>query len=160
MLDLETGTQAVPGQPGEVVATIFDKACSLIRFATGDLSALAPDAPCPCGRTAPQLAGLLGRVGDGVKGKGMFVRASQMDAVMKRFPEVVCYQATVTRERHQDSLVYAIELSESVVQPDDLTRRIAETLRDEVKVRGEVRIVPVGTIPAGAKKLNDCRVWK
>jgi phenylacetate-CoA ligase len=106
------------------------------------------------------LTGLLGRVGDGVKVKGMFVRVGQMDAVMKRFPEVACYQATVTREQHQDNLAYAVELSESVVQPDDLTRRIADALRDEVKVRGEVRIVPAGTISAGAKKLNDCRVWK
>lgn len=160
VLDLETGTEAAPGQPGEVVATVFDKAYPLVRFATGDLSSLAPDMPCGCGRTAPKLTGLLGRVGDGIKVKGMFVRVSQMETVLKRFAEVTRCQATVTREQHQDRLAYAVELAESIAASDDLAGRIADALREEIKVRGEVRIVPAGTIPDGAKKINDCRVWK
>jgi len=160
VLDLETGTEAAPGQPGEVVATVFDEAYPLIRFATGDLSSLAPGIPCGCGRTAPKLTGLLGRVGDGIKVKGMFVRVSQMETVLKRFAEVTRYQATVTREQHQDQLAYAVELAASIAAPDDLAGRIADALREEIKVRGEVRIVPAGTIPDGAKKINDCRVWK
>jgi phenylacetate-CoA ligase len=160
VLDLESGMPVVPGQPGEVVASIFDETYPLIRFATGDLSTLAPDIPCRCGRTSPKLAGLLGRVGDGVKVRGMFVRAAQMDAVTKRFPEVARYQATVTREQHQDQLSYAVELAASVAEPADLALRIAEALREEVKVRGDVRIVPAGTIPVGARKIDDRRVWK
>jgi phenylacetate-CoA ligase len=160
VLDLETGAPVVPGQPGEVVASIFDETYPLLRLGTGDLSSLAPDVPCGCGRTSPKLAGLLGRVGDGVKVRGMFVRAAQMDAVTKRFPDVACYQAIVTREQHQDQLSYAVELVASVAEPADLAPRIAEALREEVKVRGEVRIVPAGTIPVGAKKIDDRRVWK
>jgi phenylacetate-CoA ligase len=160
VLDLETGQEAAPGQPGEVVATIFDQAYPLLRFATGDLSTFAPEAACPCGRTARKLSGLLGRVGDGVKVKGMFVRASQMEEVMKRFPEVARYQAVVTREQHQDRIAYALELSAPPGDPAALAARIAEALREAVKVRGEVEVVAPGTIPAGARKIEDRRVWK
>lgn len=160
VLDLESGMQAVPGQPGEVVATIFDEAYPLIRFATGDLSTLAPDLRCGCGRTSPKLSGLLGRVGDGVKVKGMFVRAGQLDAVMQRFPEVARYQATVTREQHQDHLSYTVELVASIGDAEKLALRIAEALREEIKIRGEVRIVPAATIASGARKIDDRRVWR
>jgi phenylacetate-CoA ligase len=160
LLDPASGQPTSPGQPGEVVATIFDDAYPLVRFATGDLSTLAPPARCPCGRTAPKLAGLLGRVGDGVKVKGMFVRAGQMDAVMKRFPAVARYRAVVTREGQQDHLAYEVELSGPDAGAGDLAARISEALREEVKVRGHVDIVPRGTLPEGAKRLEDRRVWK
>src|SRR5260370_33875542 len=62
VLDLESGAPAAPGQPGQIVATIFDPAYPLPRFATGDIGALGPDAPCPFGRTAPKAARLPGRV--------------------------------------------------------------------------------------------------
>jgi phenylacetate-CoA ligase len=167
ILDLATREPAAPGQPGEVVATIFDEAYPLIRFATGDLSSFLDDAPCPCGRTAPKLAGILGRVGDAVKVKGMFVRASQLEEVLKGFPEVARWQAVVTRSAHQDHLAYLVELAASgqasgqaAGQAEGLADRLAEALREQVKVRGEVEIVPAGTIPATAKKLDDRRVWK
>jgi phenylacetate-coenzyme A ligase PaaK-like adenylate-forming protein len=159
VLDLETGEPAAPGQPGEVVGTLFDVSYPLLRFGTGDLSALGPEERCSCGRTTPKLLGLLGRVGDGVKVKGMFIRAGQMDGILKRFPEVVRWQAVVTREAHLDRLEYQVELS----APDEggtLAGRLAEALRDEVKVKGEVRAVAAGTIPPGAKRIDDRRVWK
>src|SRR5205085_12603408 len=92
ILDLETGKPAEPGQPGHVVGTTFDADYPVLRFATGDISALAPSAPCSCGRTAPKLKGLLGRVGDAIKVKGMFVRGSEIEQVMKRFPAVARFQ--------------------------------------------------------------------
>ncbi len=160
VLDLETREAAPPGQPGEVVATIFDEAYPLLRFATGDLSTIAPGGPCPCGRTTPKLAGLLGRVGDGVKVKGMFVRAGQMGEVLKRFPEVARWQAVVTREDHHDHLAYSVELGAPAGDAAALASRIAEALREEIKVRGEVKLVKPGTIPEGAKKIDDRRVWR
>lgn len=159
VLDIETGKPAGPGQPGEVVGTLFDVAYPLLRFGTGDLSSLGPEERCGCGRTTPKLQGLLGRVGDGVKVRGMFVRAGQIDGVMKRFPEVAAWQAVITREAHVDRLDYVVELS----APDAggaLAARLAEALREEVKVKGEVRASPGGTIPAGAKRIDDRRVWK
>jgi len=159
VLDLETQEPAEPGHPGLVVATIFDETYPLVRFATGDLSTFLEDVPCVCGRTAPKLAGILGRVGDAVKVKGMFVRGSQMEEVLKGFPEVGRFQAVITREAHQDRLRYIVELS-SGAREDGLKDRIAEALRGLLKVRGEVELVPPGTIPAGAKKIDDKRVWK
>ncbi|HVT18423.1 MAG TPA: AMP-binding protein [Thermoanaerobaculia bacterium] len=159
VLDLATREPVAPGQPGEVVATIFDEAYPLIRFATGDLSAFREDRPCPCGRTAPKLAGILGRVGDAVKVKGMFVRASQMEEVVKGFPQVARFQAVVTRSAHQDHLAYLVELAADA-PAGDLADRLAEALREQLKVRGDVEIVSPGTIPAGAKRIDDRRVWK
>src|SRR5512146_3332894 len=137
VLDLETGQPAAPGQPGEVVVTIFDEAYPLLRFATGDLSTFAPEARCGCGRTTPKLAGLLGRIGDAVKVRGMFVRGAQVEAVGKRFPEVQKVQAIVTREGHHDDLTVLAE----VAAPDaagGLADRLAEALREELKVRATV----------------------
>jgi phenylacetate-CoA ligase len=158
VLDLETGRPAAPGQPGQLVVTTFDPAYPLIRFATGDIGALAEPSACPCGRTAPKLAGLLGRVGDAVKVKGMFVRGAQMDEVLKRFPAVARWQAVITRDQHQDQLAYAIELAEGVPPPDP--NAMAEALRETLKVRGDVKIVPPGSLPANARRIDDRRVWK
>lgn len=159
VLDLETGAPAAPGQPGEVVATIFDEAYPLLRFATGDIATFAPEAPCPCGRTTPKLAGLLGRVGDAVKVRGMFVRGAQVEAVAKRFAEIAKVQALVTREGHQDKLEIVAEVADPA-GGGDLAHRFAEALREEIKVRPEVRLAPPGTIAPNAKRLEDRRVWK
>ena len=159
LLDIETGQLAELGQPGEIVATLFDQVYPLIRFATGDISSWKEAAPCPCGRTAPKLSGLLGRVGDAVKVKGLFIRGIQIDDVMKAFPEVARYQAIVTREQHKDQLCYVVELVEAA-SSQGLAERLAEALKDQVKVRGEVEIATAGTIAQGAKKIDDRRVWK
>jgi phenylacetate-CoA ligase len=159
LLDLEGGQPAASGQPGQVVATIFDETYPLVRFATGDISAFMEDERCSCGRTTPKLAGILGRVGDAVKVKGMFVRGSQMEEVLKRFPAVSRFQAVVTREAHQDHLRYLLEVKTAAEEPG-LADRVAEALRDNLKVRGEVELVPPGTIPAGARKIEDKRIWK
>jgi phenylacetate-CoA ligase len=159
VLDPASREAVAPGKPGEVVATIFDTAYPLIRFATGDLSTFLPDHPCPCGRTAPKLAGILGRVGEAVKVKGMFVRASQMEEVVKGFPEVARFQAVVTRAAHEDHLHYLVELA-AEAPTAGLADRLAAALREQLKVRGDVELASPGTIPAGAKKIDDRRVWK
>ena len=159
VLDLETRAPAAPGQPGEVVATIFDEAYPLVRFGTGDIATLAPPTPCPCGRTTPKLAGLLGRVGDAVKVRGMFVRGAQVEGVAKRFPEVARVQAVVTREGHHDELEVLAEVA-SPAGAGDLAARLGEALREELKVRADVRVVGPGTIPANGKRIDDRRVWK
>jgi phenylacetate-CoA ligase len=158
VLDLETGAPAAAGQPGEVVVTIFDDAYPLLRLATGDIAALAPEAPCRCGRTTAKLAGLLGRVGDAVKVRGLFVRGAQVEAVAKRFPEVLRVQAIVTREAHHDRLEVLAEVADPAAP--SLAAALADALREELKVRPEVRLAPAGTIPQGAKRIEDRRVWK
>ena len=157
VLDLETGRAAEPGQPGEIVATSLDPAYPLLRFATGDVGALAPPAPCPCGRTAPKLAGILGRVGDAVKVKGMFVRGAQVEGVLRGFPEAGRFRATVTREEHVDLLAYEVEVEDPRIP--GLGERIAVALQEAVKVRGAVRFVPRGALGEGGKRIDDRRRW-
>ena len=159
LIDIESGQPAEPGQPGEIVVTLFDQAYPLIRFATGDISSWKDPSVCACGRTAPKLTGLLGRIGDAVKVKGMFIRGAQIDDVMKTFPEVARYQAIVTREQHQDQLAYVVELTGGAFSAV-FAERLAEALKDQVKVRGDVEIAATGTIAQGAKKIDDRRVWK
>lgn len=159
VVDLETGKPAGPGQPGEVVGTLFDVSYPLLRFGTGDLSILGPEERCACGRTTPKLQGLLGRVGDGVKVRGMFVRAGQIAEVTKRFPEVARWQAVVTRQDHYDRIEYLVEVAAGA-DAAGLPERLAEALREEIKVKGEVRAVAAGTIGEGAKRIDDQRVWK
>ena len=82
-----------------------------------------------------------------------------MEGVAKRFPEIARVQALITREGHQDRLEIVAEVA-SPAGAGDLAARFAEALRDEIKVRPEVRLVAAGTIPAGAKRIEDRRVWK
>jgi len=159
VLDLETRKPAVPGQPGEIVVTTFDPAYPLLRFATGDIGTLAPSSTCACLRTAPKLAGLVGRVGDAVKVKGMFIRGAEIAKALEAFPTVARFQAVVTRDQHQDHLAYVIELAEGAAAEPGLDARIADILREAIKVRGEVRIAPPGTLRPGAKRIEDRRTW-
>src|SRR5262249_5084601 len=154
VLDLETGVQAAPGQPGQLVATIFDEAYPLIRFATGDIGAMAQPSKCACGRTAPKLAGLLGRVGDAVKVKGVCIRGAEIERGLTPCPGGARFQAVVTREHHQDQLEYVLELAPGAAVD---VAQVADALRDAVKVRGEVR---AGQVPEGSKRVDDRRVWK
>jgi phenylacetate-CoA ligase len=154
VLDLESGKPAAPGQPGHIVGTIFDEAYPLLRFATGDIGAMAPPQRCACGRTAPKLAGLMGRVGDAVKVKGMFIRGAEIDKALKAFPGIARFQAVVTREQHQDHLEYVLDLQPGAAVDVAL---VADALREAVKVRGEVRTGPVAE---NAKRIDDRRVWK
>ena len=160
IVDLETHRPAEPGQPGLLVATTFDESYPLIRFVPGDISAFAADQACPCSRTAPKLTGILGRVGDAVKVKGMFVRGSQIEEVFKKFSEVRRFQAVVSRQEHQDALVYLVELSQEVADRSALMSRLGDSLKEALKVRGEVQLVATGTIGEGAKRIDDRRVWK
>jgi phenylacetate-CoA ligase len=154
VLDLESATPAAPGQPGQIVATIFDPAYPLLRFGTGDIGTMAAPGQCACGRTAPKLAGLLGRVGDAVKVKGMFIRGAEIDKALKTFPGIARFQAVITRDHHQDHLEYVLDLAPGATVDVAL---VADALRDAVKVRGEVR---TGTVPENAKRIDDRRVWK
>jgi phenylacetate-CoA ligase len=153
VLDLESGAPAAPGDPGQIVATIFDESYPLLRFATGDIGTMAPPASCACGRTAPKLAGLLGRMGDAVKVKGMFIRGAEIEKALKAFPAIARFQAVVTREHHQDHLLYVLELAPGAAVDVAL---VADALRDAVKVRGEVR---TGEVAPNAKRIDDRRVW-
>ena len=155
--DPETGAPLPPGQVGEIVCTVNHRAYPMIRFGTGDLSVVT-DAACPCGRTAPRMLGWRGRADEVTKVRGMFIHPRQVGEVLARFPAVARGQAVVTREAHQDALTLDVELAPGA-DATSATGGMVEAIRDVMKLRGEVRIVPAGTIPEGAKKIDDRRTW-
>ena len=159
IVDPETGKQLGPGKMGEIVATTFNKVYPLIRFGTGDLSVLT-ETPCPCGRTSSRLLKILGRVDQATKVRGLFVHPGQVDEVASKHPQIAKYQVVVTRKEHKDEMTFRIELKEGVSQPEKLKEEIERSIRDVMKVRGDVQFVPKGTIPEGAKKIEDQRTWE
>jgi phenylacetate-CoA ligase len=158
IVDPQTGRQLPPGETGEIVATSFSKTYPLIRFGTGDLSYLTDD-PCPCGRSSPRLARILGRTDQITKVRGVFVHPGQADELARRYPNIAAYRVVVTRERDQDVMTFQVELRDENVDKGKLRKAIQNTIRDVMKVRGDVEFVPQGTIPKDAKKIEDERTW-
>jgi phenylacetate-CoA ligase len=158
IVDPETGKQLGPGKTGEIVATTFNKVYPLIRFGTGDLSILT-ETPCPCGRASPRLVKILGRVDQATKVRGLFVHPGQVDEVASRYPQIAKYQVVIKRKEDKDEMILRIEFKEEVSQPEKLKEEIEQSIRDVMKVRGDVQFAPKGTIPEGAKKIEDQRTW-
>ena len=159
IVDPDTGKQLGPGKTGEIVATSFNKVYPLIRFGTGDLS-IVTETPCPCGRTSPRLIKILGRVDQVTKVRGLFVHPGQAEEVASRYPQIEKYQVVVTRKEHKDEMIFRIELKEEVFHPEKLKEEIEKTIRDVIKVRGNVEFIPRGTLLEGARKIDDQRSWE
>ena len=159
MVDPTTGKQLPPGKAGEIVSTTFNKVYPLIRFGTGDLSILT-ETPCPCGRTSPRLVKILGRADQSTKVRGLFVHPGQADEVVSRHPRIGRYQVVITRKEHKDELVFRIEMREAVSEIEKFKKEVETSIRDIMKLRGDVQIVPEGTIPEGTKKIEDLRTWE
>jgi phenylacetate-CoA ligase len=140
------------GEVGEVVVTSFDEHHPWIRLGLGDLSALLPGVS-PCGRTAARIRGWLGRADQTAKVKGMFVRPEQIQELLKRHPDVGRARLLVTRAAEQDRMLLRAE----GVGSADLARALADTLRSLTKLGGEVEFVPVGSLPADGKLIEDQR---
>jgi len=159
MVDPNTGEHVGPGKPGEIVATTFDKVYPLIRFGTGDLSILS-ETSCPCGRTSPRLVKILGRVDQATKVRGLFIHPGQADEVVSKHPQISRYRVVVTRREHKDEMTFQVELKHEVSQSEKLKSEIEQSIRDVMKVRGEVQFVLKGAIVAGASKIEDRRTWE
>lgn len=156
VVDINTSEPLDHGQEGEVVVTVFDPTYPLIRFGTGDLSALNLE-PCSCGRTTPRLVGWLGRVGQAVKVKGMFVHPRQLAQALGGFSSVHRYQGVVTREGHRDELTVRIEPQQGQSLDEGA---ISQALQAALKLRVQVVVVKSGVIPDGEPLLTDARTWE
>lgn len=155
LLDPHTHQPVPPGQPGEVVVTLLDPTYPLLRLATGDVSVLV-EQPCPCGRTAPRLAGILGRVAEAVKVRGVFVHPGQLREAAARHPEVQRFQFVVRRTADRDELLAKVEADP---QDPDLARRFAESVQALTTLRAEVEILPPGALGQVDRVLVDERRW-
>lgn len=158
IVDPQTGKSLGPGKTGEIVATTFNKTYPLIRFGTGDLSILS-ETLCHCGRTSPRLIKILGRVDQVTKVRGLFIHPGQVDEVAQRHPQIARYQVVVIRKDNKDEMIFRVELKEEILKSEKLKGEIETSIREVMKLRGDVQFVPLGTIPEGAKKIDDQRSW-
>lgn len=159
VVDPVTGKQLGPGEVGEVVVTPFDEVYPLIRFGTGDLACLIEE-PCGCGRTTPRIPKIMGRSGEAVRVRGMFVHPRQTDEVISRFPEISRYQLVVVRPQHRDEMILKVELADETVDKEKLKTALDKNFRDVCKVRFDrVEFVAKGTIAEGAKRIVDERTY-
>lgn len=153
VLDPGTLEPCEPGEPGEVVVTSANPVYPLVRFGTGDLSAFLPGA-CDCGRTSARLAGFHGRVGEGVKVRGMFVHPRQLAEALVGAPGALRYQGVATEADHRD--IFTVFVEPAPGHPPDLDL-LAARLREATHLRVEVRAVEPGTIPEDAPPIIDQR---
>ena len=149
-----TGDPVAEGEVGEVVVTTFTPEYPLIRFGTGDLSALLPGAS-PCGRTNMRIKGWMGRADQTTKVKGMFVHPSQVAETVKRHPEVLRARLVVS---HDAATVDVMVLHVEVHGRDGaLVERLAESLHSVTKLKGSVVLATPGTLPNDGKVIEDTR---
>ena len=148
-----TGDPVPEGEVGEVVVTVLNPDYPLVRFATGDLSAVLPGAS-PCGRTNMRIRGWMGRADQTAKVKGMFVRPEQIAEIVGRHKEVLKARLTVSRAGEQDMMTLAIE---TAAPSPELAAAVRETMQAVLKLRGEVEADGPGSLPNDGKVIDDIR---
>lgn len=151
-----TGDPVPEGEVGELVVTTLNPAYPLIRFGTGDLSAVL-EGPCPTGRTNTRIKGWMGRADQTTKIRGMFVHPGQVADIARRFPEVLKVRLVISGEMASDSMILKVEAA-SV--PQGLESRISDAIRDVTKLRGDVLMMSPGTLPNDGKVIEDARSYK
>jgi phenylacetate-CoA ligase len=148
-----TGEPVPDGEVGEIVVTLFDPVYPLVRFATGDMSAVMTE-PSPCGRTNTRIKGWMGRADQTAKIKGLFVHPSQVAAVVARHREVRRARLQVTREGQQDAMTLVCEVAGG---DETLAKGIAESLRSATQLTGSVAFVAPGELPNDGLVVDDRR---
>ncbi len=144
------------GEVGELVVTTLNPAYPLIRFGTGDLSAILPGA-CPTGRTAPRIKGWMGRADQTTKVRGMFVHPSQVAAIAQRFPQVRKARLVVSGEMANDRMCLRVETHDTDAA---LSQQIEGAVRDVTKLRADVELVQPGSLPNDGKVIEDARSYQ
>ena len=151
-----TGDPVREGEVGELVVTTLNPDYPLIRFGTGDLTAILPGT-CPTGRTNQRIKGWLGRADQTTKVRGMFVHPGQVDQVVKRFDQVIKARLVVSGEMAQDEMHLHFETHDT---SPDLIGAVAQAVRDITKLRAEVLAVTPGSLPNDGKVIEDARSYK
>ncbi len=147
-----TGVPVEPGQVGEVVVTTLNPDYPLIRFATGDLSAILPG-QSPCGRTNTRIKGWMGRADQTTKIKGMFVRPEQVAEFVRRYDDVVRARVIATRENEMDIMTVQIETANTDANTYD------GALRDILKLKARIELHAPNSLPNDGKVIDDQRTY-
>jgi phenylacetate-CoA ligase len=155
-----SGKQLGPGEPGEVVVTPLENTTyPLVRFGTGDLSSYV-DELCDCGRTSLKLSRILGRVGEAIKARGMFIHPKEIAEVAARIPGVGKYQVVISRRGFNDELDFKVELGDTQANKENIEADIKKTFQDICRLRVDrVSCHLVGSIPKDAKVIVDERTY-
>jgi phenylacetate-CoA ligase len=156
--DINSGLPLAPGETGEIVITLLNPDYALVRFGTGDLSSLNPD-PCLCGLLSARMMGWQGRVGDAVKVRGMFLHPRQMADFAKRFPEILRWQAVITRREHKDYLALQVTAAPGA-DAAALEAGLAAAAPEAIKFHIEARVVTEEELPSGSPPIRDERTWE
>jgi phenylacetate-CoA ligase len=151
-----TGDAVPDGEVGEVVVTTLNPGYPLIRFGTGDLSAILPG-HCPTGRTAPRIRGWLGRADQTTKIKGMFVHPSQVAEVLKRCPAIQRARLVVSGEMANDHMCLKVEAQD---WNESLQTEVEAAVRDVTKLRAAIEAVAPGSLPNDGKVIEDARSYQ
>lgn len=151
-----SGDPVAEGEVGELVVTTLNPDYPLIRFGTGDLTAVLPGT-CPTGRTNQRIKGWMGRADQTTKVRGMFVHPGQVDQVVKRFPEVLKARLVVSGEMADDQMHLHIETTQA---SDNLQSALAQAVRDVTKLRAEVVFVAPGSLANDGLVIADARSYK
>jgi phenylacetate-CoA ligase len=157
VIDPATAIRVDEGASGElVVSDVWRQAMPIIRYRTGDLTEGLNLEPCPCGRTAPRMKRIIGRVSDIPRIKGMFVVPRHVQNVLERYPELGRCQLIVDRPAHQDELTIKIALNESVNQ-EKLGQRLSVEIREAIRLTAMLEFVDPQNLPEGAPLVEDRR---
>jgi phenylacetate-CoA ligase len=150
-----TGDPLPDGEVGEVVITSFNRDYPLIRFGTGDLSAVLPGTS-PCGRTNVRIKGWMGRADQSTKVRAMFVTPRQIADVLRHHPEIARARLVVEGEAGNDRMTLRCEVK---APSSTLGEAIVATIRDVTQLRGEVDLVAPGSLPNDGKVIEDLRKY-
>ena len=150
-----TGDPVPDGEVGEVIVTALSPEYPLIRFATGDLSAILSGVS-PCGRTNRRIKGWMGRADQTAKVRGMFIHPEQVDKIIKRHSEIERARLVIDWVDQTDRMTLQCECSATV---DSLSSAIEESIRSICKLRGGVEMVSPGSLPNDGKVIDDIRQY-
>ncbi|MDH5529411.1 MAG: phenylacetate--CoA ligase family protein, partial [Paracoccaceae bacterium] len=148
-----TGDPVPAGEVGEVVVTALNPDYPLIRFATGDLSAVMAG-QSPCGRTNMRIKGWMGRADQTTKIKGMFVRPEQVAELVARHPEIARARVIARREGDMDAMTVMIE-----TEAPGAAGTFEKSVLDVLKLRARIEPVAVGSLPNDGQVIEDQRKY-
>jgi len=150
-----TGDPVTEGEVGEVVVTTLNPDYPLIRFATGDLSAIMAGSS-PCGRTNKRIQGWMGRADQTAKVRGMFIHPEQVDKVVKRHPEIIKARLVIEWIDESDAIKLQCEASDA---DGSLRAAVIDSIRQICKLRGEVELLEADSLPNDGKVIDDIRQY-